>query len=73
MLIEKRHRMAFILEGVPDVHKEDSGMFLQAELIDYSEPEIFIRIMSWDDTGEHKDLHQLLNSSKLRVTIETIE
>jgi hypothetical protein len=67
-----------IFEGVLAVEaKEDGGNALVTSLDAFSphdkwdSPEMFVRIQSWDETTEHRDLQKLVGK-RLRITIEEI-
>lgn len=63
-----------VLEGVVEFKTEDSGQALIATLVSASDaqPEIFVRIQSWDVALRHEKAKRLAGK-KVRVTIEIIE
>jgi hypothetical protein len=65
-----KHKIVY--EGIPDIHTEDGGAAIIAELSDRSK--MFIRIQSWDHKFRHERFNSLIKSGvRVRVTIETTE
>jgi hypothetical protein len=65
----------FVFEGLLTCgHPEDGGKALVGEMegVDgFANPELFVRIQSWDEAKDHADM-QKINNKQIRVTVETV-
>lgn len=61
-----------VLEKKAVFRTEDGGQALIADIDSPEEPQVFIRLQSWDETGYHNQARQFAGR-KVRVTVEVLE
>jgi hypothetical protein len=71
------NKMKIIIEGYPDITKEDSGMAMIGMVCNDedgdSDEGMFVRIQSWYEDKSHLEFKNLVQKNKrLRITIEQI-
>ena len=71
--------MKIIFENDADVHLEDNGCAMIAE-VSSPDNEVFVRIQSWDDNKHHHELRSMLGDivdgitkRKIKITIEALD
>jgi len=70
--------MKIVIEDYPDNFEvEDSGCAKYFEVSSIDFPCLFVRVHSWDDTKQHRNMNKIIDTfyekKGIKITIETIE